>query len=415
MKRSLITTMIIGVAVTLVVGVLHATKVIHGLEITLGGLVSNYATSTRVVGEKWQYVLVSLLALGVAWLSLTSVRQNRARLLIVLLLIELLGLSWVCSLYRVYFQPLPSIFAVVLGLIAAEGWIAFAGPGRPLLARTYFANRLSQKELRRLHEGAISFDAQPKTYEVSVVACDVDNKYALAEGSEPAVFAKTVEAFIRHATEHVLAAGAYLETANGEGVIAIFGFPANNAGHAEKAVRVGLSLLEDFRKRGQNDGDLPEDCDIQVGISSGAIITAPVKDSGKSRLLTSGEPIELARRFCAANNFYGSNVLIGTRTFDLASQSIVARPIDFMKGIDGQDRHEIYEPLWLASEARPEHIARRDSFWAGVVLYREKRWAEAYTEFQKARGSDEENDLPLQFYLRRLEPLALHLMEAPPD
>ena len=130
MKRSLITTMIIGVAVTLVVGVLHATKVIHGLEITLGGLVSHYATSTRVVGEKWQYVLVSLLALGVAWLSLTSVRQNRARLLIVLLLIELLGLSWVCSLYRVYFQPLPSIFAVVLGLIAAEGWIAFAGRGR---------------------------------------------------------------------------------------------------------------------------------------------------------------------------------------------------------------------------------------------------------------------------------------------
>ena len=415
MKRSLITTMIIGVAVTLVVGVLHATKVIHGLEITLGGLVSHYATSTRVVGEKWQYVLVSLLALGVAWLSLTSVRQNRARLLIVLLLIELLGLSWVCSLYRVYFQPLPSIFAVVLGLIAAEGWIAFAGRGRALLARTYFANRLSQKELSRLHEGAISFDAQPKTYEVSVVACDVANKYALAEGSEPAVFAKTVEAFIRHATEHLLEAGAYLETANGEGVIAIFGFPANNAGHAEKAVRVGLSLLEDFRKRGQNDGDLPEDCDIQVGISSGAIITAPVKDSGKSRLLTSGEPIELARRFCAANNFYGSNVLIGTRTFDLASQTIVARPIDFMKGIDGQDRHEIYEPLWLASEARPEHIARRDSFWAGVVLYREKRWAEAYTEFQKARGSDEENDLPLQFYLRRLEPLALHLMEAPPD
>jgi len=415
MKRSLITTMIIGVAVTLVVGVLHATKVIHGLEITLGGLVSHYATSTRVVGEKWQYVLVSLLALGVAWLSLTSVRQNRARLLIVLLLIELLGLSWVSSLYRVYFQPLPSIFAVVLGLIAAEGWIAFAGPGRPLLARTYFANRLSQKELSRLHEGAISFDAQPKTYEVSVVACDVANKYALAEGSEPAVFAKTVEAFIQHATEHLLEAGAYLETANGEGVIAIFGFPANNAGHAEKAVRVGLSLLEDFRKRGQNNGEPPENCDIQVGISSGAIVTAPVKDSGKSRLLTSGEPIELARRFCAANNFYGSNVLIGTRTFDLASQSIVARPIDFMKGIDGQDRHEIYEPLWLASEARPEHIARRDSFWAGVVLYREKRWAEAYTEFQKARGSDEENDLPLQFYLRRLEPLALHLMEAPPD
>ena len=84
-----------------------------------------------------------------------------------------------------------------------------------------------------------------------------------------------------------------------------------------------------------------------------------------------------------------------------------------MNGVNSQDRHEIYEPLWLATEAGPEHIARRDSFWSGVVLYREKRWAEAYTEFQKARASKEEDDPPLQFYLRRLGPLALRLTETP--
>ena len=412
MKRSLITTLIIGVAVALIVGLLHATRAIVGLETALGALVSHYGSATRVVGEKWQYVFVLLLALGVAWLSLNSLPQNRTRLLVVLLLIELLGLSWVCSLYRVYFQPLPSIFAVVLGLVAAEGWIAFTQRDRSHLTRT-FARHLSNKELRHLSE--TSFDAQPKSYEVSVVACDVANKYALGEDSEPAIFAKIVEAFIQQATDRLLEAGACLQAADGEGVVAIFGFPASNAGHAEKAVRVALSLVEDFRKREQNDGELRENCDIHVGISSGGIIAASLKDSGKPRLLTSGEPIELARRFCAANNFYGSNILIGTRTFDLASQDIVARPIDFVKGINGQDRHEIYEPLWLAAKAKPELIARRDFFWAGVVLYREKRWAEAYTEFQKARGSDEENDPPLQFYLRRLEPLVLHLMEAPPD
>src|ERR1043166_5331988 len=114
MKRSLITTIIIGVAATLVVSVLHATKVILGLEIILARLVSHYGTATLVVSERWQYVLVLVLALGVAWLSLTSLRQNRIRLLVIFLLIELFSLSWVCSLYRVYFQPLPSIFAVVL-------------------------------------------------------------------------------------------------------------------------------------------------------------------------------------------------------------------------------------------------------------------------------------------------------------
>ena len=73
MKRSLITTLIIGVAVTLIVVALHATKVIAGFETVAAQLVTDYAGSTRVVGEKWQYVLVLLIALGVAWFTLNRV------------------------------------------------------------------------------------------------------------------------------------------------------------------------------------------------------------------------------------------------------------------------------------------------------------------------------------------------------
>src|SRR5262249_1346640 len=72
-----------------------------------------------------------------------------------------------------------------------------------------------------------------------------------------------------------------------------------------------------------------------------------------------------------------------------------------------------YEPLWLTAEAGPERVAQRDSFWSGVVLYREKRWAEAYNEFQKARGSETEDDPALEFYLRRLETPVLQVKEWP--
>src|SRR5438477_9311731 len=152
---------------------------------------------------------------------------------------------------------------------------------------------------------------------------------------------------------------------------------------------------------------------IRAGVSSGVIIAGALKDSQRPLLLASGEPIDLARRFCALNHFYGSSALIDTPTFDRVSETIVARPIDFVDGLNSHDRLEIYEPLWLAAEAKPEHIARRDSFWNAVVLYREKRWTEAYNEFQKARGSEEEEDPPLQFYLRRLEPVVLQLTGAP--
>ena len=414
MKRSLVTTLIIGGAIAAMVSALHATGLLLGIETAVGGFLSDYASATRVVSEKWQYLFILLLAFGGVWLGLSRVPRGGARLLIVFLVIELFGLSWVCSLYRVFFQPLPSVFAVVLALIAAEGWTAFLQRDRSHFVRTFFADRLSKKEFSQVREGTISFDVHPKANAVSVVTCDIADKYGFTQDSGSVAFAKTMEEFIRDTADRLLQAGAYLQAADGEGVVAIFGFPGSESGHAEKALRVVLDLIRDFRERQQNNGEIFAEYKICAGVSSGTIIGAPLKDSGNPALLVSGEPLDLSRRLCAANRRYGSKILMDTPTFDLASNTIVARPIDFVSGVNSQDRHEIYEPLWLATEARPEHIARRDFFWSGVVLYREKRWAEAYTEFQKARGSEEEDDAPLQFYLRRLEPLALQLTETPP-
>ena len=67
---------------------------------------------------------------------------------------------------------------------------------------------------------------------------------------------------------------------------------------------------------------------------------------------------------------------------------------------------------WRKS-AKTEDVERRDNFWNGVVYYREKRWEEAYAEFQKSWGANGHEDAPLQLYLRRLEPLVLHLTESP--
>jgi class 3 adenylate cyclase len=412
MKRLLITTLVIGVGVAFAVGALHASKSLAGIENAGARLVSDYAGATRIVGEKCQYIFILLVALIVAWLSLSIVPRWRSRLLVGLLLAELFALSWVCSLYRVFFQPIPSVLALVFAFAVAEGWSAFLRRDRSHLVRTFFADRLSRKEFRRVTDGTTQFDPEPKPYAVSVVVCDIGNKLAFAKDSEPAAFAEAIAKFIRETTAHLIEEGAYLHAADGEGVVAIFGFPVPNSGHAEQAVRVVLDLNKNFRERREQDEDTSGKRRICAGISSGTIVAGALKDSERPLLLASGEAIDLARRFCALNHFYGSNALMDTATFDGVSDAIVARPIDFVNGLNSHDRLEIYEPLWLAAEAKPEHIARRDSFWSGVVLYREKRWAEAYNEFQKARGSEGEDDPPLQFYLRRLEPLLLQLTES---
>jgi len=411
MKRSLVTTLVIGVAVAIVVGVLHATKAIAGFEAGVTQLVSDYAGATRVVGEKWQYVLVLVTAIGVAWLSLRNFPRLRSYPLFGFLLIELLVLSWVCSLYRVFFQPIPCILAVALAAAAAEGWTAFLQRDRLYLVWTLFANRLSKKEFHRVSNGA--FDGQAQAYETTVVVCDIANRHGFMNASDPAGFAETMAKFIRETAEGLIERGAYLQAADGEGVVAIFGFPNHGGQHAQDAVCAVLDLTKKFREHRQENEQSFGDWEMHAGISSGAIIAGALRDSVHPALLASGEPIELARRFCALNHRYGSKILIDTPTFDSASETVVARPIDFVSGTNSHDRLEIYEPLWLATEAKPEHVARRDSFWSGVVLYREKRWVEAYSEFQKARGPEGEDDPALQFYLRQLEPLVLQLTESP--
>lgn len=410
MKRSVVASVTIALLAAGIIGALHASGLVLRFELAATEYVSHYGTATRVVSEKWQYVFVLLLAFGVAWMTLTTARRGRIAWLVLILLVELVGVSWVCSLYRTFFQPLPSMASVALTFIVAQGWAFLSTRTRSHVAKTFFAQRLSKKQVRRMIEGEIPVATDPRTHEVTVVVCDIANKYDLAEESDPGEFAETTEKFIERTTDLFLEADGYIHSADGEGIVAIFGFPDASGEHADKAVRVTLGLVDSFRKARQgNNGDLFGKCDVHMGVSSGTIIVAPLKNGARPGLLTTGEPVELARRFCVANRFYGSRILIGPRTFELASKHIVARPIDFLSGVNSQERHEIYEPLWLAADAKPEHIARRDSFWNGVVLYREKRWAEAYTEFQKARGPDGDEDAPLQLYLRRLETLALHL------
>jgi len=414
MKRSLITTLVIGVVVTLVVGLLHATKAIAGFEAGVAHLVSDYGRATKVVGEKWQYVFVLLTAVVVTWLSLRNTApagRLRNYLLFGVLLVELIVLSWVCSLYRVFFQPVPCIFAIALAVGGAEAWMAFLRRDRSHLVRTIFANRLSKKEFHRVSNSP--FDGQAKAYEASVVVCDIANRHGFTNDSDPVGFAETMAKFIRETADRLIERGAYLQAADGEGVVAIFGFPKAGGKHAEEAVRAVLDLTKKFREPRQDNEEIFGDWEMHAGISSGTIVVGALKDSVHPALLASGEPMELGRRFCALNHRYGSKILIDTPTFDSVSETIVARPIDFVSGMNSHDRIEIYEPLWLSAEARPEHVARRDSFWSGVVLYREKRWAEAYSQFQKARGPEGEVDPALQFYLRRLEPLVLQLIESP--
>ena len=452
MKRHILAALIIGLVVCgLVVG-LELAGWLARPEAMMDGVFAD--ETTKRVMAALQYPIVALAAIGAAFLTLASARRARMGLIIAVLVLEFLGVAWVCSLYKVSFQPLPAMAAVVLGFLGALFYVWLtayleerrlrmpkieAGPTpRPApisaipdapapmpaaVAAIAPAPKpvappppVVEKPRARARRSDTTSDSGARVCEVTAVVCDLANKHDLAEDCEPAEFAEITERFIAHAVQALRAEGAYIESAGGEGVVAIFGFPESDKQHAERAVRKAMQLTQSFAETNKGSkSDVLRNAGVHAGVSSGTMIMAPLKNNGQRSLLAAGEPVELARRFCIANRFYGSRVLLGPRTFELSSKILVARPIDFLSGVDVRERHEIYEPVALALEASREIITRRDAFWNGVVLYREKRWAEAYSQFQNARGPEGEEDRPLQLYLRRLEPLALQLTNTPLD
>src|SRR2546421_5777698 len=238
MKRPLLATLIIGIFVVVGVAAMHLSPQVQQFESRAADYISSYAATTHVVPKQWQYVFMSILSFGVAVLTVTSLRRGRIALIALGLLIELVAVSWICSLYRVFFQPLPSMLAVALAFVIADRYTAIAHRGRAVTARAFFRDRLSKDQVQRVINGDIPFDSEAKAYETTVGVCDVANKYDLADECEPPVFGKITEEFIRRATDAFMQTWAYIQTADSEGVVAPFCFSEPGTHHGDKAVKI---------------------------------------------------------------------------------------------------------------------------------------------------------------------------------
>ena len=173
------------------------------------------------------------------------------------------------------------------------------------------------------------------------------------------------------------------------------------------AARAALAFRERFRTLREEKPESLGKIDLRIGISSGVVVATRRDDSPRSDIVVSGEPFEVARRLARVNQIYGSQILLGPRTFSAAGKEIVARPIDFLRSA---------EPARAAGSLRIAR-ARRESERGGTraprpFLDRDRLFSRTALErslrgIQPGARRNGEQDEPLQWYLRRLEPLCL--------
>jgi adenylate cyclase len=121
-----------------------------------------------------------------------------------------------------------------------------------------------------------------------------------------------------------------------------------------------------------------------------------------------GDAVNVASRLESANKQYGTDIIIGEQTRHLAGDRILVRELDRVTVYGRQEGLRIFELIAITGEhaSPPDWVALYE---AGLVAYRERKFAAAIVLFQKLIAV-REGDGASRFMIDRCRAL----IEAPP-
>lgn len=347
-----------------------------------------------------------ILALGLAW---TTIEINRPVLKLavgLLALFEVMTGVWILSLFGFYLSPMAPLLAGGSALAVGLAYSRSAAGANLAHLRQALGRRLSDKTLARILSSSRIPKLEGELREVSVLVCQWFGQDATVGQLNALEWVEVHNRISRLVCNVVLPAGGYLDQSNGECIRAIFGAPLDDENHATVACEVAIDIfrgLDTLNSSFLLEGRSPVDC--RVGISTGVAVTGVLGGESGRVFTVSGDAVSRAHRFCSANLIYGSRVLIGGRTVQLAEQEIESRPLELIGGGPEDDLDEVHELLNRRDQLTKEEADRREAFWTGVILYRSNRLEEATDHFCRARPNHGSVDLPVEFYLSRIEKL----------
>jgi len=352
-----------------------------------------------------QYAAVLLMSLGIAW---TTVDLNQAALKVLVAacaLAEVLGMTVVLALYGIYFSPLPAITALLVAFIGGMAYARTAAGKRKRVLEEVFGDRISRATFMKMLDSDVPLRFAGELRAASVVVCEIFNHDELMEQLSTEHFVAATNLLLHRGADFLVARGGYLDECAGETLRVIFGAPLSDESHSVKACEAALELAAELDA-------VNRECmqrwnqalDFRIGINSGEMVCAAYGSNRLGTFSVAGEPVDFARRLCAANTIYGSRIMTGSHTLELASHAVEVRPMELVRTRDERSREEVYELLGLTNSLPDDALARRDLFWKGIIYYREKLWDDALEHFRAALPA-EGIDPPLEFYIRRTEQL----------
>jgi adenylate cyclase len=253
--------------------------------------------------------------------------------------------------------------------------------------RTAFGQYLSPEVIRRLLLNPRL--VEPKKTEISVMFSDIRGFTTISEKLDAQDLAVFLNQYLSDMTRLVFEHQGTLDKYIGDAVMAFWGAPFEEAGHASRACNTALKmmgLVREMQKRWEAEGK-PR-LDIGIGINTGVASVGNMGSALRYGYTALGDTVNLSSRLEGLNKEYGTHILANETTYEAAKDDgFTFRELDLIRVKGKLQPAVIFELIGWKNEpsvyGTPEELRMRLELFAQARdLYRHRRWEEAQRKFQ---------------------------------
>lgn len=282
--------------------------------------------------------------------------------------------------------------------------------------RGFFEQYLSPEVIRRqLVDPRL---VEPKKTQVTVMFSDIRGFTTISEKLDAQDLAHFLNQYLSDMSKLVFDHQGTLDKFIGDAVMAFWGAPFEEPGHAAKACRAALEMMEYVRKMQKKwEGEGKPHLDIGIGLNTGVASVGEMGSTRRKAYTALGDAVNLSSRLEGLNKDYGTHILVNETTYTAAKDDdFVFRELDLIRVKGKLQPVTIFELIGRAGPpsfyGTPEEVrSRLELFQTARALYCQRHWAEAQKSFQALLDKWPE-DGPSRAYWKRCQD---YLFDEPPS
>ncbi|MGB8476298.1 MAG: adenylate/guanylate cyclase domain-containing protein [Candidatus Acidiferrum sp.] len=254
--------------------------------------------------------------------------------------------------------------------------------------RTEFGNYLSPEVVRRLLVDPRLVD--PKKTDITVMFSDIRGFTTISEKLDAQELALFLNQYLSDMTRIVFNHHGTLDKYIGDAVMAFWGAPFEEPGHATKACNAALEMIQRVRElQKQWEAEGKPKLEIGIGLNTGVVSVGRMGSSLRRGYTAIGDAVNLSSRLEGLNKDYGTHIIVNETTYQaVKDDGFVFRELDLMRVKGKVQPVTIYQLMGRQADFDADgssEVVRSQvqMFGHARELYRTRQWAAAQSAFQE--------------------------------